>query len=323
MSRAGYDGILVDHDTTPNLRVSVLNDSLHDNGRFGVQDYQSAVAGPRWTVISGIRAEDNVVGGIYTNRAADVTITGNQVSNTATGLGVIGVGVELGYDDTITKNSVSHMRQFGIQAYFNNETTISDNYSGFNSGSSDQSGITNDHSFHDTISGNTIVSNGRDGIHVEASSFVTVSGNVAVNNGQNGIELFHGAMPSIGNETISGNLCSSNAEAGIILNSVVDSVVTTNRCFDNSGPGIILYNDPGQFGSAHDRVIDNWSGDERLLGTTQTYGIWEQNQADHNAITSNFACNNTVTDVAIVGPSTIAAANSDCSFGAAPLKQGR
>jgi len=319
-SRAGYDGILIDHDTKPNLRVSVLNDSLDDNGRFGVQDYQSTLAAPRWTLISGNRVEDNAVGGIYTNRAADVTISANEVWNTVAGTGAIGIGAEFGYNDTITQNSVSHMSSFGIQVYFNNDTTVSNNYSGFNSGASDQSGITNDHGFYDTISGNNLVSNGRDGVHVERSSYVTVRGNTAEDNGQYGIEVYHGTMPSVQREVISGNACSFNVAGGIILNSATDSAITGNGCIDNSGPGILLYNDPGQIGSTRNLVSNNWSGDERLSGMTQTYGIKEENQADQNEITSNVVCNNTVADIAVVGPSTTTSGNSDCRFGGEPLK---
>ncbi len=320
VTHAGYDGILIDHDTKPNPHVSVLNNSLDDNGHFGVQDYQSSLAGPRWTVISGNRVEDNAVGGIYTDRAADVTIEANEVWNTASGEGSIGIGVEFGYNDTITQNSVSHMQSFGIQAYFNNDTTVSNNYSGFNSGTSDQSGITNDHSFYDTISGNTLVSNGRDGIHLERSSYVTVSGNTAEDNGQYGIEIYHGAMPSVQHEVISGNTCSSNAAGGIILNSAADSAVTGNWCIDNSGPGILLYNDPGQIGSTQNVVRNNWSGDDTSSGMRQTYGIREENQANDNEISSNVVCNNTVADISIVGRSTTTAGNNDCRIGAEPLK---
>ncbi len=318
LSRAGYDGILIDHDTTPNLHVSVLNDSLRDNGRFGVQDYQSTLAGSRWTTISGNRVEDNAVGGVYANRAADVTIASNEVSNTAAGQGAIGIGVELGYNDTITQNNVSHMRSFGIQVYYNNYTTVSNNYSAFNSGTSDQSGITNDHSFYDTISGNTFVSNGRDGIHVERSSYVTVSGNIADGNGQYGIEIYHGAVPSVDHEAISGNTCSFNTAGGVILNSATDSVIVGNRCMDNSGPGILLYNDQGQIGSTRNLVSNNWSGDDRLSGRTQPYGIREENQANHNEMNSNAVCNNTVADISTVGQSTNVAWNDNCRFGLRP-----
>ncbi len=321
VSHAGLDGILVDSDIKPNFDVSVLNDTLLDNGRFGVQYYSSGVAVPLGALVSGILAENNGAGGVYTERAAGVTVSDNVVENTAAGggTGAIGIGVALGSNDTVTQNRVSGMTEYGIQAYFNNGTTITDNVSVHNAGGSDQSGITNDHSFHDVISGNTVDSNGRDGIYVGRSSFVTVSDNVAEDNAHYGIEFYHGALASLRNDTVEGNLCSSNLLGGIIFNSVSDSTVYRNTCLDNSGPGILLYNDPGQAGSTHDVVSHNTSGDDRLSGRTQTYGIAEMNQANFDEIAFNLACNNTVADLETVGSSTTTAGNSDCRFGGSPL----
>lgn len=324
VSRAGNDGVLVDNDVKPNLRVSVLNDTLFDNGRFGVQDYASNATVLLWDSISGNLVEDNAAGGIYTRHAAEVAISNNMVENGATegGPGAIGIGVELGNNETVSGNRVSGMTEFGIQAYFSNDTAITGNVSVHNAGTSDQSGITDDHSFYDVISGNIVESNGRDGIHVERSSFVDVSGNVADGNGQYGIELYHGALPVLQNDAVEANLCSYNGLGGIILNSVADSTVSRNICMDNSGPGILLYNDPGQDGSTHDAVVDNTSGDDRLSGMTQTYGIAEMNQADLNEIASNLACNNKVADFKVAGSSTTLVGDSDCRFGGSPLRQG-
>ena len=163
---------------------------------------------------------------------------------------------------------------YGIQVFYNNYTSVTNNYSSFNAGGSDQSGITNDHSFYDNISNNTVLSNGQAGVHVERSWFVSVIGNTANGNGRFGIEFYHGDMPTTSNGTIEGNSCSYNGQAGIILNSGVDSLISGNSCLDNSGSGVLLYNDQGQAGSSGNTVAHNVLGDDRSVDVTEDAGLW-------------------------------------------------
>jgi len=202
---------------------------------------------------------------------------------------------------------------YGIQVFYNNYTSVANNYSAFNAGGSDQSGITNDHSFYDSISNNTVVSNGQVGVHVERSWFVSVRGNTASGNGRFGIEFYHGDMPATSNDEIVGNECSFNGQAGIILNSGVDTLVSANSCLDNSGSGIFLYNDQGQVGSSGNTITHNLLGDDRSTpaARTQAYGVKEVNQADNNKITSNVCFNNSVAGVVTVGPSSVATGNTE------------
>jgi parallel beta-helix repeat protein len=324
-SRAGHDGILVRNDTTPALQVSILNNYLHGNDRFGAQDFENVTTQSLDILISGNRAEDNAIGGIYTNRVGGAHIVGNTVRNTAgTTPGLIGIGVTNGANDTVTGNLVGNMNEYGIQVFYNNNTLVANNYAGFNAGASDQSGITNDHSFYDTISNNTVVSNGLAGIHVERSWYVTVRGNNATGNGRFGIEFYHGDMSTTAHATITDNTCSHNAQAGIILNSGVDSLIASNSCLDNSGPGIFLYNDDGQVGSTGNIIANNSLGDDRPAPSTrtQTYGVEEVRGADSNIVVGNVLFNNTVSNVSLVGTSNVVGGNveSPGSATAAPTR---
>lgn len=303
VSKAGFNGILIYDEVRPSFNVSILDNVVHDNGRYGVQEYTNASTPIMGTVISGNVALDNTLGGIYTNGIAGVTIVRNVVANTVgDGPGEIGIGVTNGNNDTVTLNQVSHMGWFGIQAYYNNYTVISDNISTSNAGAEDQSGITNDHSSFDTISGNVVESNGRYGIYVERSWNVSVSENIANSNGGYGISFYHGALPAIGQSVILGNTCSLNGLGGIILNSAVDNVVSMNQCFNNSGDGILIYNDPGQRGSTGNLISYNWLGNEEGSVPTQTFGISEGNDSYNNTFVSNVMVDNTVAPTSLVGP---------------------
>ena len=308
VSNAGYNGILIYDNNRPSFNVSILDNSVHDNGRYGVQEFSNASTAMMGTVISGNVALDNTVGGIYTNEIAGVIISRNFVANTVgDGPGEIGIGVTNGHNDTVTLNQVNHMGWFGIQAYFNNYTVISDNISAFNSGSEDQSGITNDHSSYDTIVGNVVESNGRYGVYVERSWNVTVSGNIANGNFGYGISFYHGSLPAMGRSAILGNTCSFNGLGGIILNSAIDNVISMNECYNNSGDGILLYNDPGQAGSTGNLISSNWLGNEGNFAQTQTFGISEGNDSYNNTLVSNIMVNNTVAAESLVGPDSAAA----------------
>jgi parallel beta-helix repeat protein len=305
ISEGGWDGILIYQTNGPSFNVSILDNFLHDNGRYGAQEYSDGSVGMWRTIISGNFALNNKVGGIYTNGAADVTIIQNVVRNTAgNGPGEIGIGVTNGYNDTVTQNQVDHMAWFGIQAYYNNYTVISDNISTFNAGGWDQSGITNDHSSYSTIVGNVVESNGRFGIYVERSWGVTVKGNLANENYGYGIGFYHGTLPTMGRGVIFGNICSSNSAGGIILSSAINNVISMNQCNDNSGDGILLYNDPGQLGSTGNLISTNWLGNLGNLPPTQMFGIREANDANNNTLTSNMMVGNTEAAISILGPDT-------------------
>jgi parallel beta-helix repeat protein len=302
VSRAGWNGILISDNIRPSFNVSILDNSVHDNGRYGVQEFSNATTGMMGTVISGNVAMDNTLGGIYTNGIAGVSIIRNVVGNTVgDGPGEIGIGVTNGHNDTVTLNQVDHMASFGIQAYYNNYTVISDNLSTFNAGAEDQSGITNDHSSYDTIVGNVVESNGGYGVYVERSWSVTISGNIANGNHGYGIGFYHGSWPAMGRSLILGNFCSYNGLGGIVLNSAIDNVISMNQCYNNSGDGILLYNDPGQPGSTGNLVSSNWLGNEGSSAQTQTFGISEGNNSDSNTFVSNVMVNNTVAATSFVG----------------------
>jgi len=307
VSKAGWDGILVYDNVRPSFNVSILDNTLHDNGRFGFQEYSNTTTGMMGTVISGNIALNNGVGGIYTNGIGGVAIIHNLVSNTVgNGPGEIGIGVTNGYNDTVTLNQVDHMAWFGIQAYYNNYTLISDNISTFNAGAFDQSGITNDHSSYSTIVGNVVESNGEYGVYVERSWNVTVSGNIANDNYGYGIAFNHGPLLSMGRGAILGNFCSFNSLGGIILNSAVDNVISKNQCYNNSGDGILLYNDHGQNGSTGNLISNNWLGNEGNSTQTQLFGVREANDSDYNTFVSNVMVNNTVAAASLVGPDSTA-----------------
>jgi parallel beta-helix repeat protein len=308
VSKAGVNGILIYDNNRPSFNVSILDNSVHDNGRYGIQEFSNASTGMTGTVITGNVALDNKVGGIYTNEIAGVTISRNFVANTVgDGPGEIGIGVTNGHNDTVTLNQVDHMGWFGIQAYYNNYTVISNNISTFNAGAEDQSGITNDHSSFDTIVGNVVESNGKDGIYVERSWSVTVSGNIADDNFDYGISFYHGSSPTMGRSAILGNTCSFNGLGGIVLNSAIDNVISMNECYNNSGDGILLYNDPGQAGSTGNLISGNWFGNEGNFAQTQTFGISEGNDSDNNTLVSNILVNNTVAAVSLIGHDSEAA----------------
>jgi parallel beta-helix repeat protein len=311
-SHAGRDGIIIRNNTTPALQVSILNNFVHGNGRFGIQDIENVTTQSLNILISGNLAEDNARGGIYTNGVGGVNIVGNTVRNTVGTLpGVIGIGVTNGANDTVTDNTVDNMHEYGIQIFYNNNTLVANNFASFNSGVSDQSGITNDHSFYDTIVNNTVLSNGQAGIHVERSSFVTVRGNNATGNGRFGIEFYHGTLASTAHATITQNICNDNGQAGIILNSGTDSLIASNICHDNSGPGIFLYNDAGQVGSSGNIIANNSLGDNRpsSASRTQTYGVETVNGADGNVVVGNTLFNNTISNISVVGTTNVVKGN--------------
>jgi parallel beta-helix repeat protein len=306
VSRAGWNGILIYDNLGPSFNVSIVDDSLHDNGRYGVQEYTNTSTPMVGNVISGNVALDNAVGGIYTNGIAGVTIVGNVVANTAgNGPSEIGIGVTNGHNDTVTSNQVSHMEWFGIQAYYNNYTVITNNISTSNAGAEDQSGITNDHSSFDTIAGNVVESNGRYGVYVERSWNVTVSGNVANGNDGYGISFYHGSWPALGRSTIVGNTCSFNGLGGIVLNSAIGNVVSMNQCYNNLGVGIVLYNDPGQLGSTGNLISHNWLGNNGDSAPTQALGVSEGNDSGNNTLVSNVMVNNTVAAASLIGPDSL------------------
>jgi len=312
-SRAGHDGILIRNDTVPGLKVSILDNTLHGNVRFGVQDFENVTTQSLEVLISGNLAEDNAIGGIYTNGVGGADIVGNTVRNTVgTSPGLIGIGVTNGANDSVTDNRVDDMKEYGIQVFYNNDTLVANNYSGFNAGASDQSGITNDHSSYDSIVNNTVVSNGQAGIHVERSWHVAVSGNNATGNGRFGIEFYHGTLATTAYATITGNACSHNGQAGIILNSGVDSLISSNSCLDNSGPGVYLYNDAGLAGSSGNTVANNTLGDDRSSPSarTQTYGVESVNGADGNIVEGNTLFNNTIAGISLVGTSNVEEGNA-------------
>jgi parallel beta-helix repeat protein len=307
ISKAGRDGIILYQSTGPSFNVSILNNTLHNNGRYGVQEYSNTSVGMWGTVISGNIALNNRAGGIYTNGAGGVTIIRNIVRNTVgNGPGEIGIGVTNGFNDTVTLNRVDHMAWYGIQAFYNNYTVISDNISTFNAGAWDQSGITSDHSSYSTIVGNLVESNGKLGIYVERSWNVTVSGNIASYNHGYGIAFYHGSIPTMGRSVVSGNVCSFNSLGGIILNSAIDNVISMNQCDNNSGYGIFLYNDLGNAGSTGNLLFDNSLGNEGSAPPTQTFGIGEANNSDNNTLISNVMVNNTQGAESLIGPGAIA-----------------
>jgi parallel beta-helix repeat protein len=308
VSKSGLDGILIYDNVRPSFNVSILDNTLYNNGRYGVQEFSNTTTGMMGTVISGNVALNNEVGGIYTNGIAGATITQNVVRNTAgNGPGEIGIGVTNGHNDTVSLNQVSHMAWFGIQAYYNNYTVMTDNVSMFNTGAEDQSGITNDHSSYSTIVGNVVESNGDYGIYVERSWNVTISGNIANGNYGYGIALYHGSLPASGRSAIVGNICSLNWLGGIILNSAIDNVISMNQCSNNSGDGILLYNDPGQVGSTGNLVSDNWLGNDGNSSQTQLFGIREANESDNNTLSLNVMVNNTEAATSTLGPGATAA----------------
>jgi parallel beta-helix repeat protein len=303
ISKAGWDGILIYQYVRPSFNVSILDNVIHDNGRYGVQMYSSTPVRMTGTVISGNVALDNQAGGIYANGAAGVTIIQNVVRNTeGNGPGVIGIGVTNAFNDTVTLNQVDHMAWFGIQAYYNNYTVISHNISTFNAGGWDESGITNDHSSHSTVVENVVESNGKFGVYVERSWNVTVRGNLANDNHGYGIGFYHGTLPTMGRGVILGNICSFNSLGGIILNSAIDNLISMNHCNNNSGDGILLFNDPGQAGSTGNVISNDWSGNEGRSPPTQMFGIREANDANSNTFISNVMVNNTVAAMSILGP---------------------
>ncbi len=311
-SRAGHDGILMRNDTTPALEVSILDNYVHGNLRFGIQDYENVTTQSLNILISGNLAEDNIIGGIYTNGVGGAYIVRNTVRNTVgTSPGKIGIGVTNGANDTVTNNRVSNMSEYGIQAFYNNYTLIANNYAGFNAGASDQSGITNDHSFYATIVNNTAVSNGQAGIHVERSWFVTVRGNNATGNGRFGIEFYHGDLANTAHATVIDNICSRNGQAGIIFNSGTDSLIASNACHDNSGPGIFLYNDDGEAGSTRNIIANNSLGDDRASPSarTQTYGVLTVRGAEGNIVLGNTMFNNTKSSISLVGKANVVSGN--------------
>jgi parallel beta-helix repeat protein len=302
ISHAGLDGILVYNYIRPSYNISILHNLIHDNGRYGVQEYSKTPTGMWGTVISENMVLDNQVGGIYTNGVGGVTITQNFVRNTVgNGPGEIGIGVTNAFGDSINLNQVDHMAWFGIQAFYNNYTVITDNISTFNAGDWDQSGITNDHSSHSKIVGNVVEHNGKFGIYVERSWDVTVSENLANHNLGYGIGFHHGSLPSMGRGAIVGNACSFNGSGGIILNSAIDNVISMNRCSNNSGDGILLYNDPGQAGSTGNAISDNWLGNDGNSPQTQLFGIREANDSGNNTLVSNVMVNNAVAETSLLG----------------------
>ena len=302
VSNASLDGILISDNVRPSFNVSILDNTLHNNGRFGVQEFSIATTGMMGTVISGNVVTNNVAGGIYTNGIAGVNITENVVMNTVgNGPGDIGIGVTNGYNDTVTKNLVGHMAWFGIQAFYNNYTVIADNISVLNAGAEDQSGITVDHSSYSTVASNVAESNGNVGIYVERSWNVTISGNLADGNGGYGIALYHGSIPAMGHGEILGNICSFNGIGGMVLNSAIDNVISMNQCYNNAGDGIILYNDKGQVGSTGNLISNNWLGNEPNSALTQTYGVVGMNNSSNNTLISNTMADNTVAATLLQG----------------------
>lgn len=303
VSKAGLDGIFVYEYIRPNFNVSLLDNKVHDNGRYGVQVYSRIPSGITDTLVSGNVALDNGVGGIYTNGVAGVTIVQNVARNSAgNGPGYIGIGVTNAFNDTVTLNQVDHMAWFGIQAFYNNYTVITDNISTSNVGAFDQSGITNDHSSFSRITGNVVESNGKFGVYVERSWNVTVSGNLANDNLGYGIGFYHGSLPTMGRGMILENVCSFNSLGGIVLNSAVDNVISMNQCNGNSGDGILLYNDPGQAGSTGNVVSGNQLGNVAGSPQVQMFGVREANDSNDNVLTSNVMVNNTVAATSILGP---------------------
>ena len=81
VSGAGHDGILIRNDTSPNLRISIVGNILHDNGRYGAQDYEVSKSDSLRVLFSGNTLIDNGVGGIYTNGVGGAEITSNMVRN--------------------------------------------------------------------------------------------------------------------------------------------------------------------------------------------------------------------------------------------------
>jgi parallel beta-helix repeat protein len=301
VSNAGADGILIYNFIRPNMNVSIQDSFLHNNGRYGVQEYSKTPV-TMSSLVSGNLVVDNQVGGIYTNGVAAVNITRNIVRNTVgNGPGEIGIGVTNAYNDTVTLNQVDHMMWFGIQTFYNNRTLIANNTSSFNAGGWDQSGITNDHSSFSTIAGNTVESNGKFGVYVERSWNVTVSGNLANGNHAYGIGFHHGDLPTMGRGVISRNICSFNSLGVIVLNSAVDNVVSMNQCNNNSGDGILLYNDPGQAGSTGNIISGNLLGNEAGSLRTQMFGIREGNGSINNTLISNVMTDNLVAATSLLG----------------------
>lgn len=310
-SNAARDGILLWNASAPSVQISILDNYLHGNGRWGAQDYSRTLADSFNVLISGNRAEDNSVGGFNTNGAGGVHIVGNIVRNAVgTSPGVIGIGVMNAANDSVTNNHVQNMGEYGIQVFYSNHTLVANNYSGFNAGRSDQSGITNDHGFYNTIVNNTAVSNGLAGIHVERSWYDTISGNNATDNGRFGIEFYHGTLAATAYETVVGNTCNRNKQAGIIFNSGLDSIVSSNTCLDNSGPGVYLYNDQGQVGCSGNVIANNTLGDDRAAAArTQTYGVLTVNAADDNLVQGNILFGNTLANLSLAGTSNTVLGN--------------
>jgi parallel beta-helix repeat protein len=255
----GGDGILI--TGTENL----VEHCYITRARYGIQAYYGSLTESK-AIIRNNYAIDNFLGGIYTNQAKDILIIGNYVANKNAqgvyGIAVIGNETSTAEKARIIGNRVDNMYGFGIQLFYFNQATVSDNTISNTKNkedlATDRSGITVDDSNYNSITGNLIENIEWDGVYIEDGHYNTVSNNT-FRNCRYGIQLYHdndGTKFSTFN-TIVGNVIENSRVSGIILNSAQENTIDGNVIRNSVESGIHLYNDTGNPESHHNIIVSN------------------------------------------------------------------
>lgn len=292
---------LISHDSEVTTEVSLLGNHCISNNRFG-----SSYNGIDAEDATHIRAIANYVkdnyDGIQLFKCDNIAIISNELlDNEANGIIVDGTGAASTPNDIIIfGNTCDNNALNGILVrYADNVLTLGNMVI-----SSGNNGIISNNINNMDIISNLFRNNQYRGIYVASGSSVTglsIRNNRVIANNQDGAS--HGGIniTDVEGIQISGNFVTENAR-GIEINSGCDySSIVANQVLNNIAHGVII-------DSEYCVIVGNQISDTQGV-PTQTYGIYEDTNADNNLIFGNILKNNITNGIRALGANSVIAYN--------------
>jgi len=210
-----------------------LQGSLYSLASINIDDTNQVNGKPLYCYSNAV----NLVPANFTN-AGQVILANcddSLISNLNISYTSYAISILYGYNNTITKNTISNNER-GIYIYFSDGNTITANTLTNN----EEAGMHLYSSNHNNISGNTANNNERSGIYLDNCDYNTITRNIANSNHQHGIYLYSNEWNKITENTVN-----YNTDSGIFLyssnyNEISENTVKNNRfgiwlfCSDNN-----------------------------------------------------------------------------------------
>lgn len=229
-SGASGSGLIVvsgDNCTIENMKINGLYSTLYNyTTNRGINVTGSSFTSKNMCVFDFYR-------GIYLSDSSNHTIVNTTSSNN----GFYGMYIENCSENTIIGNRFNN-NAYGIYLFRSNTNTIANNICLSNTYNGIDIHVA---SPNNNVAGNICEGNAR-GINLYCTNYDSVIGN-ACNNNEIGIQLIGTVNDATEHNTITGNLCCSNTNNGITLNSYAKSnTISGNTISNNISVGVAVIN---------------------------------------------------------------------------------